>query len=240
MKKLLLTTIILASAVSLSLLSSCRFGCVKGSGNQQTQNNKVAKFDRIIISGPFHVKLKQDSSMSVSITADDNFFKYIRTESDGGELNIRARKDFCGSGEVIVNIGIGQLTKLEGNGAVTFTSDGQLVTKDLKIGLNGAGKIDLDLNAANVTTEGSGATEIDLKGQATSHKIELSGTGKVHAFDFVVGSYDLHTTGASNCEINVLNSLNVNTTGASDVKYKGNPSSVNTSKLGAGTVTKVN
>ncbi len=98
----------------------------------------------------------------------------------------------------------------------------------------------MELDAANVTTEGNGSAEIHLKGQASSHKVQLAGSGKIYAFDFVVGSYDIETTGASHCEINVLHDLNVNTTGASDIQYKGNPSNVNSHKTGASTLTKVN
>jgi len=240
MKKLLLITFILASAASLSLLSSCRFGCVKGSGNQTMHNEKVAKFDRIKISGPFHVKLKQDSSMSVSITADDNFFKYIRMDSDGGELTIKTRKSFCGSGEVVVNIGVGMLNRIEGDGAVTYNSDGKLNTGDLKFELNGKTDVNMDLNAANVITEGNGLCDITLRGQATSHKVGFNGSGSLHAFDFVVSKYKISANGKLDGEINVLNDLDVSSTGSANVQYKGNPSNVNTSKMGAATVTKVN
>ncbi|MEO6850844.1 MAG: DUF2807 domain-containing protein, partial [Mucilaginibacter sp.] len=113
-------------------------------------------------------------------------------------------------------------------------------TKDLHLQLNGASKINMDLNAANVSTDGNGATEMNLKGQASSHKVDLSGSGKIYALDFVVGSYDIQTTGASHCEINVLHDLNVNTTGASEINYRGNPVNVNSSKTGASTLTKIN
>ena len=240
MKKIYLSSLIIISIASVSILSSCRFGCVKGSGHQVTESHKVDDFTAIKISGGFKVNLKQDSSKTVTITADDNLLKYIRSESDGNVLKIYTKKNFCGSGEIIINIGVKNLERIDGSGAVDFHSDGKLNTKDLAIKLAGAGKVDLDLTAANVTTDGSGSTEIDLKGQATSNRVDLTGNGDMHAFDFVVGTYDIHTTGASDCEINVLNSLNVNTTGASDIKYKGNPTSVNSSKTGASTVTKVN
>jgi len=166
--------------------------------------------------------------------------QYIHTESDGTELHIHSRKNMCGSGEMVINIGVANLEEIRGSGAVDFSSDGKLNTKDLKIRLSGAGKVDLDLTAANVITEGNGSSEITLKGQATSHKVDLMGSGKIYALDFVVGAYDIHTTGASHCEINVLNSLDVNTTGASEIQYRGNPSHVNSSKTGASTLTKVN
>jgi hypothetical protein len=240
MKKFLSFSILLGAAASLGLLPSCRLGCVRGSGHQVTESHKIGNFTKLEIDGAFRVNLKQDSSGTASITGDDNLLKYIRSENDGDKLVIESRKNFCSSGEMVINIGIKTLERLEGSGAVEFVSDGKLNTKDLDIRLSGASKVDLDLTAANVTTHGSGATEIMLKGQATSHKVDLTGSGKVSALDFVVGSYDISTTGASHCDINVLNSLNVSTTGSSDIRYRGNPTNVTTSKTGASSVTKIN
>lgn len=241
MKKTYLSAILFIAAISISTLSSCRFGCIKGSGKQVTEDRKISgNFSRVDISGGFKVNLKQDSSQAVSITADDNLMKYIRSNIDGDELHIYSKKNFCGSGEIVINIGVRELEALKGSGAVEFDSDGKLNVKDLNIKLNGASKVNLDLNAANVSTEGSGASEINMKGQATSHRIELTGSGKVHALDFVVGKYDIHTTGASHCEINVLDDLEVNTTGASEIQYRGNPATVNSHKTGASTLTKIN
>lgn len=235
-----LNIILLIAAISLSVLSSCRFSCIKGSGHQVTENHKMGDFRRIEISGGFKVNLKQDSSLAVSITADDNLMKYIHADADGDKLIIKARKNFCPSGEIVINIGVKNLEAIKTSGAIDLTSDGKLVTRDLSMNLNGGSKVNMELDAANVETEGSGASEISLKGQATSHKVHLTGSGKIYALDFVVGSYDIETTGASECEINVLHDLNVNTTGASEIKYRGNPANVNSHKTGASTLTKIN
>lgn len=239
MKAKHLNAILFIAVISLSVLSSCRFGCIKGSGHQVSETHKMGDFTQIDISGGFKVNLKQDSSLAVSITADDNLMKYIHTTIEGDRLRIYSRKNFCGSGEIMINIGVKNLDRIKTSGAVDVTSDGKLNTKDISIDLNGASKVNMDLNAANVSTEGSGASEIHLKGQASSHKVHLTGSGKIYALDFVVGSYDIETTGASECEINVLHDLNVNTTGASEIKYRGNPASINTHKTGASSVTKI-
>ncbi|MGZ3929605.1 MAG: GIN domain-containing protein, partial [Mucilaginibacter sp.] len=73
-----------------------------------------------------------------------------------------------------------------------------------------------------------------------AHKLVAIGSGKIYALDFVVGNYDIQTTGASECQINVLHELNVNTTGAADIKYRGNPTNVNSSKTGSASITKIN
>lgn len=236
MKKTYLITIAFIALLAIAVLPSCRFRCIKGSGNHVSENHKVNDFTRISIDGGFKVILKQDSSRNVSINTDDNLQKYVHVESDGDELKIYVKKKICASGEMELTIGVRNLKRLKGSGAINFVSDGKITTQDLDIRLNGSSNVSMDLSAANVITETAGASEINLKGQATSHKLEMTGNGTVHAFDFVVGKYDIRTTGASDCEINVLNELSVNATGASDVKYKGNPASVNTSKLGAATV----
>jgi len=240
MKTKHLYAVLFVTAVSLTVLSSCRFGCVKGSGHKVTESHKMGDFTQIDISGGFKVNLKQDSSLNVTINGDDNLMKYIRTSNEGDKLRIYTRKNLCPSGEIVINIGVKNLEEIKTSGAIEINSDGKLNTKDLSIHTSGGSKITMDLDAANLETEGSGASEINLKGQATSHKVHLTGSGKINAFDFVVGSYDIETTGASECEINVLHDLNVNTTGASDIKYRGNPSNVNSHKTGASTLTKVN
>ena len=171
MNKKLLIPIIFIAALAVTIFSSCRFGCVKGSGHQVTESRKVTDFKRIDISGGFKVNLKQDSSLNVTINADDNLMKYIRSNVDGDRLRIYTKRNLCGSGEIMINIGVKNLEELKGSGAVEFDSDGKLVTKDLHIRLSGAGKINMDLNAAEVFTEGSGSTDIVLKGQASSHNV---------------------------------------------------------------------
>ncbi|MGZ3753395.1 MAG: head GIN domain-containing protein [Mucilaginibacter sp.] len=240
MKTKYLYLILFIAAISVTALSSCRFGCIKGSGRQITETRKVTDFTRLEISGGYKVILKQDSSLSVTVNADDNLMKYIRSSVDGDRLHIYSKKNLCGSGELVITIGVKNLEKVKASGAVDLSSDGKLNTKDFALELNGASKVNLDLNAANVITEGNGSSEITLKGQASSHKIELAGSGKIYALDFVVGNYDIQTTGASECQINVLHELNVNTTGAADIKYRGNPTSVNSSKTGSASITKIN
>jgi hypothetical protein len=239
MKKLYTYTILFVAAALLAVFSSCRFSCIRGSGHQITETHTLGDFSRIQIKGSFKVNLKQDSSLKLSITADDNLMKYIHANIDGDKLTIYSKKNLCGSGEMVINIGVKQLESFESSGAINLSNSDTLKTKDISFDFNGASRVDLNLNAANVTTQGSGSVEVTLRGQASSHKIDLAGSGKIHAFDFVVGSYDIQTTGASHCEVNVLHDLNVNTTGAAEIQYKGNPSNVNSSKTGAASVTKV-
>jgi hypothetical protein len=241
MKKAYLTALTVFAGISLLLLSSCRLHCVKGSGKEAAENRKVADFTKLDISGSYKVVLKQDSSLSVAITADDNLLKYIKTEVNGDKLKISTdNKNFCTDRDIVITVGVHNIEAIKASGAIDIKSDGKIVAKNFGFDLSGATKINMDLDAADVSTDGSGVTEITLRGQASSHHVDLSGGGKIHAFDFIVGNYDIETSGASDCDINVLHELSVNSSGASDIKYKGNPTTINNKKAGISSITKVN
>jgi hypothetical protein len=237
--KTLKIKILLAGLVAITAFSSCMFNCVHGSGVAITEDRKVDDFTKLDVSGGYKITLKQDSSLSLKITADDNVMKYIVATVNGDKLRISTKKNICAKKAIEIVIGVRNLDGLKGSGAIEVTSNGKLNVKDLAIQLSGASKVNLDLNAASVTTKGTGATEISLKGQAASHTVHLTGSGKISALDFVVGKYDIETTGASECKINVLTDLRVHTTGASEIEYRGNPTNVNTSKAGASSVKKI-
>ena len=239
MKRIHLIIGILFAGVVISSLSSCMFNCVHGSGKQASETRKVSDFSKLSISGGFKVILKQDSSNTLNITADDNLLKYIKTEITGSRLKIYTKKNICNSGEMTIIIGVKNLEEIKGSGAVEVESDGKIKTQDLRFKLSGATKITLDLTAANVNASGSGATEFNLKGQASSLNVDLSGSGKVHALDFVVDDCTISSSGVGESEVNVLKTLAIHSSGASNVKYKGNPSITN-DKSGASSVEKIN
>src|SRR5579864_5246532 len=91
--------VLITGIFTISILSSCRFNCVHGSGNQISETRKMGDFSRISISGGFKVVLKQDSSMVLKITADDNILKYIKTEVEDGRLEVYSKRSLCNSGE---------------------------------------------------------------------------------------------------------------------------------------------
>jgi len=232
MKKLYVNILLIITFISIIALSACDMvHCVHGSGNKITENRKVKDFTRIKVDGDFKVILKQDSSLNLDINADDNIMKIIETNVNGDRLHIHTKKHVC-NGEITITVGVRNLEELKASGAIDVSSEGTLKVKDIGFEFAGASKLNLDLNANNVTTSGSGATEITLRGQATSNNISTSGVGKLNALDFVVGSCDIQSSGASESRVNVLQKLNISSSGAASVKYKGHPN-ISQDKSGA-------
>jgi len=215
------------------------FNCVKGSGTVGAEDRKITNFTKLNIAGDYTIILKQDSSLTLNISGDDNLLKYVRTDMDGDELKIDTKKNLCSKHGFTVKIGVRNINDIRASGAVDMSSDGKLNVKDISMSFSGACKVNMDMAANNVRTEGSGSTEVTLKGQAANHSVEFTGSGKLSALDFVVNKYTIHTTGASHSQINVLNELNVSSTGSSDIEYRGNPATINNNKTGASSIKKI-
>jgi len=239
MKKHLVSIYILAASALLLLLPACTLTCVTGSGTKVSEDRKVDDFTSLKVSGNFKVVLVQDSSLNLHITTDDNLMKYIKTSVEGGKL-IVSNENVCPTGDQQLTIGVRNLNGIRISGAVEMASQGKINTGDMEMQLSGATKVTLDINAARLTTKGSGSTEINLKGQASTHDVDLSGSGNVNALDFIVGDYNISTSGSSDCSINVLRELNVHSSGSSSIKYRGTPTQINNSKSGSSSIEKVN
>jgi hypothetical protein len=223
------------------LLSSCNgLNCISGSGNQVSQTRDVGSFTKVETSGSIKVVLKQGAANSVRIIADDNIIKEIDTDVRGNRLVIDLEGSFCDVNPITVYVTSQEFDGVSASGAVEIVGEGKLNVKDFELDLSGSSKVMLDINAANVKTSSSGASEIFLRGQAGSHELDLSGSSSVQALDFVVGRYRIESSGASDSHINVLNELSISSSGSSDVEYRGNPSSIKNSESGASSLKKIN
>ncbi|MCF8453121.1 MAG: DUF2807 domain-containing protein [Pedobacter sp.] len=240
MRKFSLNSIVYLS-LGLLLLSSCNgFDCINGSGNQVTESRDIGTFNQVETSGSLKIVLSQDSTSSVRILADDNIQKEIQTRLSGNTLKIDIEGNFCDAGPVTIYLGSKDYQKIESSGSVEVLSEGKLNLNELDLELHGSSKVMLDLNVKSLRTSSSGSSEIVLKGQAGIHDLDMTGSSSVEALDFVVGEYQINSTGASKSRINVLNSLEVNSRGASEVEYKGKPSKIEKDNSGASVVRSIN
>lgn len=223
------------------LFAGCETKCIEDSGNAVSRTVSLKNFDEIKVKGAIKLILVQDSSYKVQVDADSNIIAYVKADVSGSELTIKLDHDkYCGTDSIVVHAGIGEMKKLELDGAVKVSGEGRIYAGDVDFSFSGTSDVSLDLNAARVNTTIDGVGQIALAGQAGTHELKIRGTAKVDAFDFVVGVYHIETDGTGKANINVLNELKVKTSGSSEIYYKGNPKKVEEKKSGATKLEKVN
>ena len=83
--------VIVGVLVAVLIISGLLVGCwdvVMGSGNLKTENYNFSDFNRIEVGGAFEVEVVQSSTYSISVTTDDNLFKYANISKVGETLKI--------------------------------------------------------------------------------------------------------------------------------------------------------
>ncbi len=177
----------------------------KGSGNIISQERKVEKFSAITVKGIAHVHLTQGTPQKVEVKADDNIIDDVTTKVNNEELIIDLNDDDKYDDiDVDVYVTVSTVEKLSISGVGKITTENSLKTKELDCIISGVG-------------------DIELKGEAKSQLIKITGVGNVSSFDFVTEQCDVVLTGVSNAHVHATKNLDVEITGMGNVEYKGNP-----------------
>lgn len=210
------------------VLSSCGISVVEGSGHIITENRNVSSFHAVKLSAFGDLTIVQGAAESLTVQADDNLMKLIRTEVVNGVLEISFDNNvftsYYMSGEsikfdlTVVNL---DSIKFEGAGKITVNN---LDVPELSTSLTGAGSMSLShLTADRLTVQLSGAGSLNADGTVTSQDINLSGVGSYSAADLKSTDASVALSGVGSSTLWVTDKLDVTISGAGSVGYYGDP-----------------
>jgi hypothetical protein len=220
-------SIFIIAVSSLLLFSSCReifAKRIRGNGNITTQTRSAGQFNSIDVSGSIDVYVKQDSSSSIKVEADENLQQYIETIDDGNILRIKTEEGYNlrSSRQIKVYVSSAVFKRFEASGACDIFSEGKISSSsDIDLGLSGSCEVTMDINAPKISADVSGACTVKLKGEAKDFKLQGSGSTDVKCFDLIAENVDLDISGAGDAEVYASGKLSGSISGAADVHYKG-------------------
>ena len=219
--------IFIVGAAALLLLSSCRqifAKRVRGNGNITTQTRSAGDFNSIDVSGSIDVYVRQDSSSSIKVQADDNLQQYVETFRDGNVLRIKTEEGYNlrASRQIKVYVSSAMFKRFEASGACNIYSEGKInSTSDIEIDLSGSCDATLELSAPKITADVSGACSVKLKGDTKEFRVQGSGSTDIKCFDLVADNVNLDISGAGDAEVYANVKLSGDISGAASVNYKG-------------------
>jgi hypothetical protein len=211
-----------------STIVSATFLILSAFSNGQSAN-KSGTFSKIDISGNGTVIISKDSVCSYSagenaeLKNDD-----VSIKNNTLVLNSDSRKT------VYVKMPVLEEVKIGGYGSVKTTQ--QVKSNDLRLEIQGDGKMDIDVEAANINASIPGLGKITLHGSAQSAAIGISGSGKVDALDLKTIKSDVNISGLGKVNIDVIDELNTDISGSGTVSYKTKPKKMNENITGIGKV----
>lgn len=187
-----------------------------------------------------------------SFGKDDEVNVYV-TVKDVDALNVSGSGDIIAetkivSRELSLNVsGSGNLkveAEVSGDLEADVSGSGDLFVKGRCASFNsdvsGSGKVNAGVTVANRADFGvSGSGKVEASGSASEVKVSISGSGKVLAADMQTNTCNVRISGSGDVEISVKNEIDANITGSGSVRYRGEPSKVNSHATGSGSVRKM-
>ncbi len=214
-------------------------GTARGSGHVITQQREVKGFTSVNLAYPASVVIRQGTTESLTIEAEDNVVAALRTEVVNGVLqidNLRDHRVYINATEPVrITITAKELKDVSFDAAGDLTIQG-LNGSDFRVVLNGAGSINLEnakLQSLHASLDGAGS--LHASGTADTLTIDLNGLGSFGGAALRSQKATVNVNGMGSADVWVESSLTANINGLGSVNYYGSPS-VRQSVNGLGSV----
>ncbi len=207
------------------LLASCSW--VGGSGVVVSETRPVSDFNRVELNGVGELAIVQGETESLTIEAESNIVRRIKTDVQGGTLTIEFTEGILGkvipTEPIRYQLSVKDISGLALSGAGRIYSS-QLATSNLELDVSGVGDIIIDyLQAGSLRVNLSGAGTIDLAGFVSDQDVELTTVGNYSAAGLQSQRASIKLSGAGTATLLVIESLQVEISGIGSVNYYGNP-----------------
>ncbi|MEN6527342.1 MAG: DUF2807 domain-containing protein [Candidatus Polarisedimenticolia bacterium] len=190
---------------------------VSGSGNVVEKVRDVAPFERIAVGGA--VRLEVDAGpRRVVVVGDDNVVPLVATEVHGKTLRISQESSFSlrSGREITVRVTTPNLAAVE---------------------IGGAAKGDVrGVAGPRFEVSVGGAAAMDVAGKTDDLVIKITGAASIDAASLEAKRADVDVSGAGRVKVRATEALSAKVTGLGDIRYAGDPKTVERKILGAGHV----
>lgn len=200
-------------------------GTIIGDGNNITSTKDVGSFNAIEIDGVFSVNIIESATEGVEVIGDSNIVANVNVEVNDKLLSIAFNKgvNIKYGDDLIVNISVNNLKKLNINNVGHTNCENLLVCKTLEVKNSSVGKVNLNIEASKLTVENSAVGNLTLSGTTNDLEINNSAVGNIKAYDLKSKTAEIIHTGVGNMEITATKKINIENSGVGNVTYKGNP-----------------
>lgn len=219
--------------LALGFLNSCDHDTIRASVEVTSLDYSIPSYSEIKISDAFNAYVTfSDTEESVRIEANDNLHDNIIVKREGNALVIRLKKFISVKGNATMNAYIvtNNIATFDLSGASRLTLENKWNVSDGRIDLSGASDFSGEVSAERLYLDTTGASSLDLFGNAISMTAKLKGSSTIQDYDLIVDNLKIELSGSSEAFLEVNETIDVTASGASVLNYKGK-AVVNNKKL---------
>ncbi|GAA4957637.1 head GIN domain-containing protein [Algibacter aquimarinus] len=226
-----LTKIIVATLLSLSLFS-CNFDIsynpgVKGNGNVTTEERTINdSFTAIKASEGLNVYLTQSDNESISVEADENLQELIIVEVDEGVLKIHTKENIGRSKSKKVMVSFKDISSITSTSGSDVYSTNTITSDNLKLKTTSGSDMKLEVNTTILDCKSTSGSDLKLSGTTNELIAEATSGSDIKAGNLNAVSSKVKATSGADITVNTSKKLTAKATSGGDIKYYGDPETV--------------
>ncbi|OIQ22091.1 MAG: hypothetical protein BM557_01555 [Flavobacterium sp. MedPE-SWcel] len=213
---------------------------IHGNNNKIKEVKDIKYFNRIVIDGPFQVKLiKSINANNIILKGSENIISLIKvTTTDDGLLTIALPNNIKLKGHKNnkIKIRVPYNTELK---EINLIGSGKIFGKntfynDLMVRLSGTGNININLKNKKIEAIVLGSGCITLNGKTNDFTCKLIGSGTINAKQLKANIVDAIISGAGNIKTKCNKSIKGKISGTGILTFTGNPDEKSFKRIGSG------
>lgn len=228
-------SIIVLFIISQSFLS-CIYG-IKGNGKVIKSERQVVDIKSISVSNGIDLILTQDSLEKLSVEADENLQKIIKTEVTDGELKIYTSEQIYRAKSMKVLLTMKSINSLKVSSGADVHCGSTLDLKFIKVSASSGAEIKLTISCSEIQAKTSSGSDISLTGKSNKLIIHSSSGSEVDAEMLYTESCSVEASSGSHVKVSVTKKIEAHASSGSDIHVTGNPTERDIEKSSGGSVT---
>lgn len=198
---------------------------IRPSGTVVTEVRNGSGFSGIAAETGIKVTVEQSDSWKVVVEADENVIRFVDAKVAGSTLNIHYadRVTIKGPTETHVKVWCPQIRSLSVSSAAEIRTAGTIEGDHLLMDASSAGSISADLNYEKVTVTASSAARINLSGECSAYRAEMSSAAEVSAAKLLSESAYVDSSSAAKASVFANDCLQMDVSSGGSVTYYGRP-----------------
>jgi hypothetical protein len=211
-------------------------------GNHQIVNKEIdiPDYNQISLSFPGKVVYRQLSQENpfLQVSTDENILPMLDIFVQNDRLFIREKENInLQPSQLIIYTNSRSLSKAAVVGSGTISLEKAVNAQEMEVSIAGSGHLHADsLYCESLEAKISGSGHIVLNGAANEAQFRISGSGAIRAFDYLVEYLDCRISGSGSLRVYANKELKASISGSGNIRYKGNPASVDCHTAGSGSI----
>ncbi|SHI30436.1 head GIN domain-containing protein [Algibacter luteus] len=232
---------IVATVLSLMLLS-CNFDMnlnsgVRGNGDVITTDRNIsASFTSIKATEGLDVYLTQSDIESISVEADENLHDLILTEVEDGVLRIHTKENIGRASSKRVNVSFKDISSITSTSGSDVYSTNTISAERLDLKSTSGSDMTLDVNTSILNCKSTSGSDLRLSGKTIKLYAEATSGSDIKAADLSAESSEVKATSGADITVNTSKALTARATSGGDIRYYGNPETVDKSDSSSGSI----